>query len=131
MLARSHCDVMLIDGDHTQKGVAGDLFIMSTVASRSSMVVIDDIGEPMWSKVILKFIGERRIELVEKHGPYHANDTKNNPCMPYPKQYLEAGKAHRCTFWGFALLRYVMAEERNDSAPLFAPRLWEPLVKER
>jgi hypothetical protein len=95
---RTVCDLLLVDGGHTQAAAMRDLQQLRPVASPHAHVVVDDINtDPGEALRRLAISGQIRIKEVYNF----KKKTEHNPCQRKPK-----GRAYPCTGWGFAIATY-------------------------
>ena len=91
------CDVLLVDGDHSEGGAHADLVNFKRAAAANATLVIDDINSAP-GDALRTTEARGLVRLSEVYGPYDA-PSPHNPCMRTPRGPM-------CMTWGFAVGRY-------------------------
>ncbi len=101
------CDLILVDGGHSEAAVRTDLKQMRAVANTSTRVVIDDIGMPGPAAALKHFVNAGALRIEEQYGPFPSR-SRHSPCMRAPAGSSEARLRSplQCPEWGFAVSRY-------------------------
>ena len=99
----SSCQLLFVDGDHSERGSHMDVQDLQPVASAASTLVMDDIS--VGPGCVMKRLSRAGVlQVAETYGPFDA-PSPHNPCMRG-----ESGRRRRrptCTPWGFAILKYL------------------------
>lgn len=99
------CDVLFIDGDHTEKGARIDMQNMRAAAAPGAIAVADDINSaPGTALEGLATAGE--VDILESYGPFEA-PSPHNPCMRTSR------RGPLCLSWGFAVFMYRQSERQQ------------------
>ena len=99
------CDVLFVDGDHTQSGARKDMVNMMWAAAPDSFAVADDINSDP-GRALHALAKQGKLDVVESYGPFEA-PSPHNPCMRTAK------RGPYCAAWGFAVYVY----PSNESKP--------------
>ena len=127
----SHCDVLLVDGDHSEAGVRFDIQQLEALATRDSRLLVDDVV-PACSPnavdegdaadycrevramgnddrivgpghAVRQLAAERRIRLLERYGPFSMGSPAS-PCFRTRKG-RHCGGRHQFD-WGFVVAAF-------------------------
>lgn len=94
----ARCDLLLVDGGHTQAAARRDLQMLRRAATKGARIVVDDIHtDPGMALVRLQ--SQKMLRILESY--YFAKKTEHNPCQRKPK-----GKTFPCKDWGFSVASY-------------------------
>ena len=92
------CDVLLVDGDHSQQGAAADLNNFRPLAVPGAPIIVDDIATaPGAALTALERAGT--IIVRETYGPYDA-PSRHNRCL------RTVNRGQMCLPWGFSIAEY-------------------------
>ena len=100
----SHCDLILIDGDHSEKGALSDLRLLRRAAAAHTRFVFDDINMPP-GRALAAEVAAGRVQVLEQYGPFRRNSV-HSPCMRVPAGDPRGSSAAMCPKWGYAVGRY-------------------------
>ena len=92
------CDVLFVDGDHTQSGARKDMLNMVGAAAPGAFAVADDINSSP-GKALHALAAQGKLHVAESYGPFEA-PSPHNPCM------RTATRGLYCVAWGFAVYVY-------------------------
>ena len=101
----SQCDLILIDGDHSEKGAQSDLKLLRRAAAAHTRFVFDDINMPP-GRALAAEVAAGRVQVLEQYGPFRRNSV-HSPCMRVPAGDPRGSSAAMCPKWGYAVGRYV------------------------
>ena len=100
----SRCDLLFVDGDHSENGAHMDVADLQPAAAPHSTLVMDDISVGPGC-VMRRLARTGVLQIAETYGPFDA-PSPHNPCMRgAAKRPGRAGRA-TCAPWGFAVLKY-------------------------
>ena len=121
------CDMVLVDGDHSDHGAYADIVALRSLTVPNALVVVDDIAVGPGKALARATATGGMMELVEEYGPYPAPH-EHNPCMRMLTgeaceravratatsekdlgrlDRCRRNKSYKCITWGFAIARYV------------------------
>ena len=100
----TRCDLILIDGDHSEEGARKDLTILRRAASPSTLFVYDDINMPP-GRALLREVQAGRVQVVELYGPFPRRSTLS-PCMRVPAGDPRGDTPAMCPKWGYTVARW-------------------------
>ena len=101
----SRCDLILIDGDHTEAGARADLKILRQVASPTTRFVFDDINMPP-GRALASEVRRGAVQVLEQYGPFPRRSA-HSPCMRVPAGDPRGSTPAMCPKWGYAVARYL------------------------
>lgn len=100
------CDLVLVDGGHSEVAVKSDIRNLRHLASARTRVVIDDIGLPGPQQALRSLNASGVLAVREAYGPYMAR-SQHNPCMRVPPGTSLKNEWYHynmCPEWGFAVV---------------------------
>ena len=102
------CDVMLVDGGHSQWAASSDIKALRAVANRQTRAVMDDIGMNGPGSALMKLNASGMLHIEELYGPFPKDSKPHNPCMRVPPgtSKLRRTSDNMCPEWGFAVVSY-------------------------
>lgn len=108
----TRCDLLLVDGGHSQRAARNDLLLLRSVAAPHARVVVDDINvDP--GVALRRLAVAKAIRVLETYN--FKKKSEHNPCQRKPK-----GKIFPCRDWGFAVTTYNAPGKRVASGELEA-----------
>lgn len=112
----SSCDLILIDGDHSEDGARKDLRTMRRAASPRTLFVYDDINMPP-GRALLHEVKAGLVQVIELYGPFPRRSSFS-PCMRVPAGDPRGDSPQMCPKWGYTVARWI----NNTAPPQPAPR---------
>lgn len=103
---KSRCDLLLVDGGHSQSAARRDLQLLRKPAAPHARLVVDDINSDP-GVALVRLQTQRSLRILESY--YFAKKTEHNPCQRKPK-----GKVFPCKDWGFAVAEYTGRMDTSD-----------------
>jgi hypothetical protein len=101
------CDILLVDGDHSEHGAYKDIVDMRPLAACGAVVLLDDIVETIdhrngGPQQAIKRVERQGIMTVTERHVYNTT-TRDNPCLRD-----KHGRRHGSCFypWGWAIAKY-------------------------
>ena len=100
----TRCDLILIDGDHSEDGARNDLLVLRRAASPSTLFVYDDINMPP-GRALLREVQDGHVQIVERYGPF-PRGSAFSPCMRVPAGDPRGRTPAMCPKWGYCIGRW-------------------------
>ena len=100
----SRCDLLFVDGDHSENGAHMDVADLQPAATRDSHLVMDDISVGPGC-VMRRLARAGVLNIAETYGPFDA-PSPHNPCMRGAARRHGGTGRSTCAPWGFAVLKY-------------------------
>ena len=95
------CDLLLVDGGHSNATKRLNLQMLRRVARPSSRIVVDDIINVNQSAALHRMESQRAIRILEAYS--FQKNSKHNPCPLNPKRRILP-----CDTRGFAVVEYAV-----------------------